>query len=780
MECRGRTLLIITVLLLSLSCVSQPAWPCAWPDERLLFTDPIKPDAPLEAFLQGRLGILEPTYRRIFLLGAYRQLAGPALDAEEQVALKALMERKLEAETSLYQDASASREQEDEDAALKKWLDARRQVKKEGDKAEAARSSDFPGAYRHKDPYFKNCLDDAFMTATKTLQDRIGRFGADSPEVKLWLEAQDKVFDNCSGKEDLPAPPEQGLDPLVVRDRVYQLASAHFYLLHLDKAQEMFEAIGKDPDSPWRRFVPYLVGRVLLRKASLAVSGDEGEADASKLEAERQRARELLAEAEKQFTGVLADPSAAELHTSARGLLRLVRSRLRPAETRSALAEAVLHPVPDLSIDKAAADYTVLLDRFMKEKLISEVFEDKEFAGMSGGRQIPMAEFLAFLDEDHDMTDWILTFQAGGKAGLDRALKKYEEKASLPWLITVLSEITQDHPGFAAIAEKASQVQKDSPAFWTVNFHLARCAVEAGRTDDARSMLDALLSVTENGEVPLSAVNRLLALRFAVAGNMQDFIRYAPRVPVRAEYGENPPPKDLFFDEDSAQLLNEQMPMDLLRELAKSEGLPEYLRLSLGRALWVRALVLGNDAVGSAAASLLKEMQDTELLPYLEQYLNTKDSRARRFAGIFTVLKMPGLRPYMDAGKGRDTLVSEIDNFRNNWWGSHERAGGTGKETKRPEQKFPSAEQKSAAAKEFKALTAEGAAPTFLCRFVASYGRERPAAPGLPEALHLAVKSSRFGNVDNETGKYSKEAFQLLHRKFGKSEWAEKTPYWFK
>ncbi len=276
-------------------------------------------------------------------------------------------------------------------------------------------------------------------------------------------------------------------------------------------------------------------------------------------------------------------------------------------------------------------------------------------------------------------------------------------------------------------------------------------------------------------------MNRFLALRFAVAANMQDFIRYAPRVPVRAEYGENPPPKALFFDEDSAQLLNEQMPMDLLRELAKSGGLPEHLRISLGRALWVRALVLGNDAVGSAAASLLKEMPDVELLSHLEGYLNTKDSRARRFAGIFTVLKMPGLRPYMDAGKGRDTLVSEIDSFRNNWWGSNEKtAAGAGKETKIPEPKFPSSEQKSAAAKEFKALTAEGAAPTFLCRFVASYGRERPAAPGLPEALHLAVKSSRFGNVDNETGKYSKEAFQLLHRKFGKSEWAEKTPYWFK
>lgn len=52
--------------------------------------------------------------------------------------------------------------------------------------------------------------------------------------------------------------------------------------------------------------------------------------------------------------------------------------------------------------------------------------------------------------------------------------------------------------------------------------------------------------------------------------------------------------------------------------------------------------------------------------------------------------------------------------------------------------------------------------------------------PRVPEALHLAVKSTRFGCVDKETGKFSKAAFDLLHQRYPRSRWAEQTKYWYK
>jgi len=58
--------------------------------------------------------------------------------------------------------------------------------------------------------------------------------------------------------------------------------------------------------------------------------------------------------------------------------------------------------------------------------------------------------------------------------------------------------------------------------------------------------------------------------------------------------------------------------------------------------------------------------------------------------------------------------------------------------------------------------------------------QRHPADPRSPEALHLAVKSTRFGCTDKETGKWSKAAFDFLHRHYPTSAWAKKTPYWFK
>jgi len=52
--------------------------------------------------------------------------------------------------------------------------------------------------------------------------------------------------------------------------------------------------------------------------------------------------------------------------------------------------------------------------------------------------------------------------------------------------------------------------------------------------------------------------------------------------------------------------------------------------------------------------------------------------------------------------------------------------------------------------------------------------------PRSPEAWHLAVRATRYGCMDEQNGEVSKTAFQLLHRQWPKSVWAEKTPYWFR
>ena len=56
------------------------------------------------------------------------------------------------------------------------------------------------------------------------------------------------------------------------------------------------------------------------------------------------------------------------------------------------------------------------------------------------------------------------------------------------------------------------------------------------------------------------------------------------------------------------------------------------------------------------------------------------------------------------------------------------------------------------------------------------YGR---AHPRVPEALHLAVRATRYGPTDDASHALSKQAFELLHRRYPNSEWAKNTKYYY-
>ena len=59
------------------------------------------------------------------------------------------------------------------------------------------------------------------------------------------------------------------------------------------------------------------------------------------------------------------------------------------------------------------------------------------------------------------------------------------------------------------------------------------------------------------------------------------------------------------------------------------------------------------------------------------------------------------------------------------------------------------------------------------------WARAHREDPRVPEALHLCVRATRLGMTGPDTSAFSRRAFQLLHARYPKSEWAEKTKYWY-
>jgi len=639
---------------------------------KVLFTLAHQPERADTEFARGQLGVVLPGYTRDYLIVAYRYLSGVGLSGREQQAF-------------FPPPPKAA------PAPANPWLEARNRVP-------GIKPQTYLNVYRTvlaPDSFeiYANCGDDAMRSAAATL-DRLTRLhGVDSAQVKDWTAAQDQVFTNCSAGPAIPAPNGDA-------DRTYQVAAAKFYARQFDEALQDFEAIARDPGSPWHGIAPYLVARCLIRK---------GDYDA----------------AQRQLENVASDPALAQWQSSARQLMDYVRAKAHRTERLRELAAAVMRP-DSATLARDATDYHFLLDRL-------------ESAA----------------PKDDDITDWILSFQSGSA---EHAVDKWRATRSLPWLVAALAKADAGNPAAAELLAAAREVKPDSPAYATAAFHAARLSDR----DESRRIADAALAA----RLPVSAHNLFRAERMRAATGFDDFLRFAARDALGVEYDveARDEKSGQYLDADAAHVLNRRVPLNLLKRASESALLPESVRRDLRNVIWVRSVLLGS------------------------QPPNPDD--------LLRLLRSPGLKPWVDAGLGRDLPdPAKIDNFRDNWWCiparedvwfydfarrltmSDELARIYGKDE--PAAPFLSAAEQAQADAEWEKLKELPTAPNWLAGQALDWAGRNPDDARIPEALHLAVRATRYGCTNQGSGEYSKRAFDLLHRRFPASQWTKETPYWY-
>jgi hypothetical protein len=307
--------------------------------------------------------------------------------------------------------------------------------------------------------------------------------------------------------------------------------------------------------------------------------------------------------------------------------------------------------------------------------------------------------------------------------------------------------------------------------------------------EGARARLDRALAL--RAELSRGTVNRLQGERLELAASTEVFVRDLERVPVGIVFDvdgtqlpegiEGDPvtdaPKEALtraIDFETAALIDRTLPLALRQRLSGEAALSEPLRRNLALSAWTRAVVLGDEA-----ASLTAAEQASALTPELRDALKAyaaAPGNERKFVAILTILRHPGLRPFLDWGVGRQTPLAEIDDYRDNWWCQ----GGNmpaDEEATVPPPAFLSAADREAAKRQWLAVSAIPTGPNYLTAQVLSFAESNPNDPRVPEALHLAVRSTRYGCTDEETSSFSKRAFQLLHRRYPKSTWAAETKY---
>jgi hypothetical protein len=749
-----------TVLLVALLSQAPLAFACGPFSLDAVFSFTVHPEYPLEKFAAGDIGVVQPSYARSYLYAAYRYFNGAHFDQTQQQALLDLWHDRLD----LRWDAG-------DEQAIKTWLSARQKVSglaATPPKIEVFRNREKPNDYES----YLNCQNDAFEKAAATLEARIARFGADSAAMKQWVEGQDQVFANCSEGQHIPAELPADADALLRADRQYQIAAANFYSGNFAGARSQFESIAGDAKSPWRDTAPYLVARTALRKASLGP--DEAK-------------KESLTEAEQQLKKILTNSKLNSSHAAATRLLNIVRLRLHPEERLHELALSLAGTAAPANLKQDLWDYTILLDGFVGD---SDAHHQET--------KVPPTVL-----RDDDLTDWIVTLQADDAAARDHSLMRWEATSSTPWLVAALSKIEPHDAKAEQLLRAAAKVPASSPAFPSVAFASVRLDIAMGRSVEARTKLDDLLR-NHRSRLNISSLNLLKQQRMMASINLDEFLTYAQRMPAGFTWNEDGRelPADAeeissddkslqglpLFDADASQILNRQMPLSVLREAAGNKNLPDHLRRDVAQATWLRAVLLGDNATATAVAPTLKTLVP-ELAPFLNEYTSAPDPATKKFSAIYAWLKFPGLEPVVDSGAGRRTPLNEQDSYRDNWWCSaamSEPESSDAEDTKpqvpkdKPSPGFLTATQRASAEKEYATLTSLGAAPNYLCRQVVEWATKHPRDPRVPEALHLAVKSTRYSCTDKQTGKWSKAAYDYLHAHYPGNAWTKQTPYWYK
>ncbi|HYL38803.1 MAG TPA: hypothetical protein VEV17_22990 [Bryobacteraceae bacterium] len=711
-----------------------------------VFTFSRQPDDPGAA----PMGILLPTFYRSNLIVAYRRLIGVGFD---DAARKAFFPPPPKPE---HPPNGVPAWGVLLPTATQDWLAARKKVPgaPEPPKIDVYRRDRTPGDY---DEYV-NCPDDAFRTASTTLGDRLARYGAANPELLDWLRGQDDVFANCSGSPVNPNPPPEGGSAWLQADRAYQIAAASFYAGDFDRAEAEFRAIAADQRSPWRTSAPYLVARCSIRRATLS------------------HQPEAMMQAQTQLENILKNDSLKPVHAAAASLLAFVNARLDPDRRLHELSQSILAKTPSPSLAQDFTDYLFLFYKLDWSKL----------------------------NQPDDLTDWLSTFLVS-PAPADHALERWRATQSLPWLVAALTRSQAGAP--PDLLQAADQVQSDSPAYATVAFQTVRLLENSKESADARRRLDAILA--ERTKYPPSTANLFLAERMRVAESWEAFLRYALRVPVGSGYDyESEAPIDPaadpqlkafaggrpIFDMDATTVLNRQIPLHLVADAVERGALPAPLRSVVARAAWARAVLLDDDAVAEPLARLLQKIEPAWNQP-LGDYLKAADRSAKRFSAAYLMLRNPGARPYLDPGFGRLTPIGKLDSFRDNWWCApakgEQGAGSPGMGwawsppmsllygASRPQATFLTEADQAQAAQEWAKLAGFPGAPSFLSAVALEYVKAHPNDPRAPEALALAVRSTRYGCADADTGKQSKAAFQLLHARYASTDWAKKTRYWY-
>lgn len=656
-----------------------------------------------------------------------------------------------------------------------------------------------------------NCFDEAFTTAAVTLRARIASYGAGSPGVRAWLDAQDAVFKSChDANGTLPAPPA-GAPAWLAADRAYQVAAQALYDGRNDEAAEDFVRIAADRGSPWRASAPYLRTRALVRAALTA------------------KTPEAYARAYRAIDVLAAMPAGTFGRDEATKMRQVVKFQENPeamlAERMAELARR--DPDPDIAV--AFRDVSDLSDPAAPVEPIDwmttlKAQPDQAALDKAGEDKAALAQVAA---------------EARSRARA-HATARWNASRDEAWLLAALSLAEPASPETPALSAAAQRVVQTDPAWLSLQFHMVRLTLTSAPPADTRARLDRILA---SPDLSVSDRNIFTAQRLQVANDIGEFTRLSLRTRLCPGYDDKLGCVRSFWQSDSYQVSGiydgsdsegavglgndaraviDRLPLAERIALSRDRRLPAKLRLDIALTSYARAVALHDeDAVGGLARDLVGGLP--QMAADWRRIAAAPSSPRRRFNEYLVLAKIPGLRTDLADYQRPEGTVAAFQTYWIDWRilpkGRPDRSQkprplsayqSEGRDPPAPFDAltdltclgectpapaplrlpdFAQAAQARAAFERGYFVEAEPqfgwmdkppapapAATVFVWEEMLAYAKAHPADPQVPEALYWLVHVGRFGGSHEHSGR---RAFQLLHERYPETSWAKQTRYYY-
>ncbi|MBS1767093.1 MAG: hypothetical protein JST05_06795 [Acidobacteria bacterium] len=542
--------------------------------------------------------------------------------------------------------------------------------------------------------------DEAYGKATKELNAWMKSPGAQDPWVKAWVEGQDLVFSRQTDRALPDAAPAEA-PAWFKQARAYQRAASLYYLRRTVEAAQAFAAIAADPAAPDRGLCAYL-------SVSCLAKGPDP--------------RAALAACEKAQKDLLTKDHVPALEAMEDHL----RFRCDPQGYLRAVGVKLAGPLKDEDFQALLDNYTYAWDR------LTDTDASK-----------PPAVHLP----DDPLTAWIQAFQSG-----DGAEAGYLAKPSLPWLVAALVNAKADGPNTPRLMADAAKVAPSSPAYLTLQYHLARLEMASGRRKEAAKRIASFTGKA----VPISFANALRLLNRQADPDFPSLLKDMPLHAAGTEVdggAEPPTPEQLLKPElrdEDKQVLQTLVPLDLLQTAALDPATPKEIglpRLAFEKALWLGRV----DTLQALEPAIPEEKALVDLMA------QAQSPEERRFVLGLREGRIRNQRGYPSTPEGPQPIAALT------------------------------LAQREQARTEQASIQALGDPVIYHCTNILAWAKAHPEDPRVPEALHQAVRLTRnyYSGAEDadaaakQVSRLSAECFQMLHRVYPRDPWAAKTKYHF-